>query len=76
MTHHLHIVAHDQVGFVDGLVFSLAPLLPAPLHGQRAQHNGLRRPNGGRPGCRRPILQRRMEQVSDDVDAPATVSSV
>lgn len=32
---------HDQVGLVCGLALGLAALLPAPLHGQDGEHDGL-----------------------------------
>ncbi len=64
---HLDVDAHHEIGLVRGLALGLAPLLPAALEGEAAQHRGLARAD--RRAARRLVRIRRVPQPAQHVDA-------
>ncbi len=63
----LDVDAHDEVRPVGGLALGLAPLLPAPLEGQAAEHRRLARAGRRAPG--RLVGVRRVPEAAEDVHA-------
>lgn len=63
----LHGGGHDDVWLVGGLALGLALDLPAALHGQDAEHDGLGGPDAGRADA--VAARRSVEELANHVDA-------
>lgn len=66
----LDVGSHDQIGFVVGFSFALAPGLPPLFHGQSSEHDCFRTPNACRPiGIGQACIWS-MEQICHDGNTP------